>query len=356
MSGYGFRLYTVKLVAGVKKSKAIDLAQCGMSGDEHASVWIRRLLSLLESHGPLTGPPINVMAIDETEQDLAPISSYVRRPNRGEYRTRFLDHTTSPAGRILFRFQYARTGKVTVGIDDEQTIPLGHIPTGDSYRALLYLPASGPKGVLALESIPSAPNPSRMINNWLARAALDVVLEDQEVAAKAKPEAKLKPQAFKLNFNQYPNIDRIQKAVENDTTAKVVLKRDKIDGEGRPVDDAMVLSSTLRSQNKRTTAGKLAGTMVRRFVGGLGDDEEPVSIDDLESLIDGSLDGIEWTEGYIQVDDETGLKKIGLDHIDKFFIYPVGSNVAPTDKKFEQAVAKEVVGLQSVLGVDLDLS
>lgn len=354
MSGYGFRLYTVKLVSARGKSKAIEFDKCGLDRDQHVSVWVRRALTLLEQQKPLTGPPVNHHAIDE--ESLVPIASYVREPNRGEYRTKFVSHTPAPPTRIRFRLEYGRTGKVSVGVQDGETLPLSHIPTGDPYRGILYLPKIGTKGLLALESVPSAPNPQRMLNAWLTRAALDLEVEDRSSAA-ASADDEHEPLAFKLNFNQYPNIERIEKAVKQNAAAKVVLRKDIIDGAGTAISEEEVkLTSTLSSQSKRNAAAKLAGGMVRRLIGKAAASEDPVTLSDLEELVDGSLEGIEWTEGYIQIDDATGVKNIGLDKIDKFFVYPVGSAVPLSDQKFEQAVAKEVVDLQAALGLELDLA
>lgn len=356
MSGYGFRLYTVKLVTGRQKSKAVEFDRCGWKGDQHVSVWVRRLLEHLESFGPLTGPPQQWHADDE---DAPPeISTYVRTPTRGEYRTKFLTHTNAPTTRIRFSLEYGRTGKVSVGVQDGTSLPLSHIPTGDVYRAILYLPKGGTKGLLALESIPSAPNPSRMLNAWFTRAALDLREQDEQLIATLDPEKAegANPHPFKLNFSQYPNIDRIEKAVAGNNAAKVVLRKDVVDGQGTKSDEQVILSSTLHSQTKRSAAAKMASSMVRRLTHQAEPDEEPITLEDLETLVDGSLDGIEWTEGYIQIEDESGMKKIGLEVIDKFFVYPVGSAVPLSDTKFEQAVAKEVVGLQAKLGLELDLA
>lgn len=359
MSGYGFRLYTVKLVNGRSKSKAIDFGACGVFGDEHVSVWLRRAFTLLEQYDKgLVGAPIRWVAEDEDKTELPSIKSYVKEPTRGEYRTAFLAHTKNPATRIRFTMNYARTGKVSVGLDEDGSIPLGHIPTGDTYRGILYLPFSGTKGVLALESVPSAPNPTRMLNAWLARAAIDLAAEDEEAVKLMDADLKkqAKPQPYKLNFNQYPNIERIEKAVKNSKTAKVVLKKESVDGAAQPHDEDVVISSTLRTAPKRQTAAKMAGGLVRKALNKLDEDEDPVTIDDLEELVDGRLDGIEWTEGYIQIEDDSGLKKIGLEHIDKFFIYPCNSATPLKNKRFEKAVAKELEGLQRVLEVDLDLA
>lgn len=356
MAGYGFRLYTVKLVSGANKSRPIPFDACGALGDQHVSVWVRRALKLLEGYGPLTGAPVMHHAADEDE--LPAISTYVRTPTRGEYRTDFVWHSESPATRIAFTLYYGRTGKVSVGVVPGTPMKLDHVPTGDPYRGILYLPPGGTVGLLALESVPSAPNPQRMLNAWLARAAVDLQQEDRAALADYEPDegTKVNPLPFKLNFNQYPNVARVEKAVKNNPAAKVVLRRDEVDGAGTPKDEQVVISSTLRSEKKRNAAAEMAGTMVRKAFGKLGDDEDLVTLDDLEELVDGSLTGIEWTEGYIQIDDETGLKRVGLDHVDQYFIYPVGSATPLSTPGFEKAVAKEVVDLQSVLKIELDLA
>lgn len=355
MAGYGFRLYTVKLVTGTHKSRAVDFSQSGARSNEHVSVWVRRLFKRLESYDPLTGPPIFFTVEDEDAPP--PISDYVREPVRGEYRTNFVSHSPAPMTRINFKLHYGRTGKVSVGVQDTGPMPLGHIPTGDEYRGILYLPEDGEHGLLALESVPSAPNPQRMLNRWLARAAIDLQAEELAALELLTPEerAGASPKPFKLNFNQYPNLDRIEKAVETNSAAKVVLKKNHVDGAATASDDDIVLSSTL-GQGKRKQAAGVAGRLYRRATGKLKEDEDEATIDDLEDLVDGSLDGIEWTEGYIQIEDESGLKKIGLDHIDKFFIYPSGSSTPLSDAGFEKSVATVVVDLQSVLGIQLDLA
>lgn len=356
MAGYGFRLYTVKLVNQSKKSKAIDFDKCGMFGDQHVSVWVRRLLTHLEGFGPLTGPPVLHHAVDETQ--LPGIDTYVRAPKHGEYRTDFVSHKDAPATRIFFKLRYGRTGKVTVGVQDGGPLPLAHVPTGDEYRGILYLPATGSKGLLALEAVPSAPNPQRMLNMWLARAAVEMEAEDRAVLAgmTLQPGQKAEPHPFKLNFNQYPNVERVEKAVRNSPAAKVVLKRQTIDGAAVRTSDDIYLSSTLASESKRNKGAAMAGRMVRKITGHLGDDEDEVTIEEMEELVDGSLDGIEWTEAYIQIDDETGLKKIGLEQMDKFFVYPLRATGRASDEVFERAVASEVVDLRAKLDIELDLS
>jgi hypothetical protein len=347
----------VKLVNGRGKSKPIDFGECGMRGDEHASIWLRRAFTLLEKYDKgLVGTPINWVAADESEPPA--IETYVKEPTRGQYRTAFLKHSKTPSTRIRFTINYGRTGKVSVGLDPDGPVPLGHIPTGDAYRGILYLPRSGTMGMLAIESVPNAPNPTRMLNNWLARAGFDLALEDVESLEGLDPGETegAKPQPFKLNFNQYPNIARVEKAVENSQTAKVVLKKQNVDGGATPTDEEVIISSTLRTQPKRQSAARMAGLLVRKAVGKLEDDEEPISLEDLEELVDGDLDGIDWTEGYIQIDDESGLKKIGLEKIDKFFVYPCHSATPLKFNAFEKAVAKELVGLQRVLQLDLDLA
>lgn len=356
MPGYGFRLYTVKLVAAPNKSKAVPFDKCGALGDQHVSVWVRRALTLLEGYGPLTGPPVLHHAVDEDQVEA--ISTYVREPGRGEYRTDFTWHSDGPMARIMFSVNYGRTGKVSVGVVPGEPMKLAHVPTGDPYRGILYLPPTGTLGLLALESVPSAPNPQRMLNAWFARAAVDLQAEDQAALAGVTlpPGVKADPQPFKLNFNQYPNVARVEKAVKNNAAAKVVLRRDEVDGQGMPKDEQVVVSATLRNEKKRNAAAGMAGNLVRKAFGKLDEGEDAITLDDLEELVDGSLSGIEWTEGYIQIDDESGLKKIGIDHVDQYFVYPFGSATPLSRTAFERAVAAEVVDLQSVLKIELDLA
>lgn len=148
MAGYGFRLYTVKLVNGYQKSKATEFDKCGMRRDEHVGTWVRRALAVLEGHEPLTGPPVLHLGVDE--EALPEIDSYVRKATHGEYRTRFRDHTESPATRIRFRLEYGRVGKVSVGVLDDDSMDLSDTPVGDVYRGILYLPPDGTRGLLAL--------------------------------------------------------------------------------------------------------------------------------------------------------------------------------------------------------------
>ena len=357
VSGYGFRLYTVKLVNGRRKSKAVDFDKCGARGDRHVSVWVRRALQHLEGFAALTGAPQQWQAADE-DGPPAGIDTYIREPAHGEYRTKFLEHSAAPASRVFFKLEYGRAGKVSVGVQTGESLRLSHLATGDVYRGILYLPADGNKGLLALESVPSAPNPQRFLNAWLARAALDLRAEDEAYIATLSPEeaAGARPHPFKLNFNQYPNVDRIEKAVANNPAAKLVLKKESVDGAGTPSSDSITLNTTFGSARKRSIAGALAGRMVKRANNQLDAGEEPVTLADLEDLVEGSMEGIEWTEGYIQIDDETGVKNIGLEAYDKFFVYPVGSSVQLDDRRFEQAVAAEVVDLQAKLGLELDLA
>lgn len=355
MPSYGFRLYTVKLVAGFGKAKPIEFDKCGKDQAQHVGTWMRRAFATLEGYGPLTKMPQQRHA----EGDVLPlISSYEQDGDRDDPRTNFHSHTASPTTRIRFEFNYGRVGRFpyAFGRTEADDIPLKDHATGHRYRGLLYLPKAGTNGVLALESIPSSAHPVESLNAWLARAAADVAAEDA-AAIEALPVEQLDGLAalpYKLNFTQFANLARLEKMIKESADAELVLRKTVISSSGKAKTEKLKLVHHIETKGERAAAVGVAHKLYGKIVNA---DGETAGLAELEGLAPGDVSGFEFNDGYIKLDDGSGgSKKIGVDKVDKYFEYSIGSSVRPSSTKWEQAVAKEVVSLQGFLKVELDVS
>lgn len=356
MSGYGFRLYEVKLVAGWGKSKAIEFDKCGLDGKQHVGTWMRRVLAKLESFDALDQMP---QARHAEDTPLKPIDEHLRTGQRDDPRIDFHEHTTNPATRIRFEFSYGRIGRVPFAIGDTPAawLDLKRHAAGNRYRGLFYLPSDGFKGLLALETIPSSAHPVESLNAWLARAAVEVFNEDVSAVA-AKPEGErdgLRPAPFKLNFKQLVNYERLSKMIKETSDVELVLRRTTIGKGSKKNSEKVRLVTKIDTQVERHKAVQVAQSLYGKVVG--TDDDDTAGLAELESLVPSDVSGLEFNDGYIKVDDgNNGVKKIGIDTIDRYFNYPVGSSLQLPSDKWEQRVAAEVVSLQTLMGVELDVS
>lgn len=356
MSGYGFRLYEVKLVAGRGKSKAIEFDKCGLDRKQHVGTWIRRVLDKLESYDALDQMPEARHAVDTP---LKAIEAHLQAGQHDDPRIDFHQHTATPATRIRFEFSYGRIGRVPFAIGDTPAtyLDLKKHAAGNRYRGLLYLPPDGYKGLLALETIPSSAHPIESLNAWLARAAIEIAAEDATAVA-AKPEAEregLDPAPFKLNFKQLVNYERLSKMIKETSDVEVVLRRTTIGKGSKKNSEKVRLVTKIDTVAERNKAVQVAQSLYGKVVG--HDTDGTAGLAELESLAPGDVSGLEFNDGYIKVDDgNNGVKKIGIDTMDRYFNYPVGSAQQLPAAKWEQRVAAEVVSLQTLMGVELDVS
>lgn len=358
MAGYGFRLYEVKLVAGWGKSKAIPFNACGCDRKQHVGAWMRRVFDTLESYGPLTKMPQQRVGDGDS---LPPISAHADPGEQNDPRVDFSKHTASPATRIRFEFNYGKVGQTPFAIGDTpgSYTDLRDKAAGHTYRGLLYLPATGDKGVLALETIPSNAHPVEALNAWLARAAVDVAAEDQAGIDLLPPEQQeaLHATPFKLNFNQVVNYERLEKMIKSAADVELVLRKTTVDGNGKRSKEKFRLTSKIETNAERNKAVQVAKDLFKKVVGDGDGDGNTAGMVELADLAPGDVGGLPFNDGYIKVDDgKSGSKKIGVDTVDKYFEYPVGSTTQLDAEKWEQKVAAEVVSLQTLLKADLDVS
>ena len=355
MSGYGFRLYTVKVVRGGGKSKAVPLDQVGRDQKQHIGTWVRRLLDELEDYDALTQMPARRHAEGET---LRAISDHLGTGDRDDPRVDFHEHTKTPTSRIRFEFSYGRLGRVPFAIGDTPAdfVDLRQHAAGHRYRGLFYFPKAGEVGVLALETIPSSAHPVESLNAWLARAALDVAFKDSDDIL-ALPEAEragLEAVPFKLNFSQVVNYGRLEKMIKETSDVELVLRKTSISKGATAESEKIRLVTKIDTLSERNRAVKVAHKLFDRIS---KEGDEAAGMVELEGLAPGDVSDLEFNDGYIKVDDgNNGVKKIGIDAMDRFFIYPVGSSVQLKALEWEKRVAAEVVSLQGLLGVELEVS
>ncbi len=358
---YGFRLYSVRMVKGVMGSKPVPFEQCGPDGKGHLSDWIDRVLTELEGHETLTKMP--ALRIGQGTKRPTIGSHFSVSPERGDPQVRWRTHTTKPT-KVTFEIQYGTVGRFAVAMAQKakDDADISDKAASHVFRGILYLPLKGQVGVLALESIDNA-TPVDVVHSWLARASIHVFEEDEaEVAAmNATQAAGLSPAIFKINFKQIANLPRLQKMVKKSNTAELVLRKLEISGSGKPTKEKIKLVNKVTTKGERTKLTKWAADVVSRSAdGSTAAQKKKAALVELEAIVDttsgGSVGPMGFNEGHVVVDDGTGRKKIGPSHLDQFFVYPIAGDLQPSDKKFEQEVAKEVVELRKLLGTKLDLS
>ena len=359
---YGFRLYSVRMVKGVMGSKPVPFEQCGADGKGHLSDWLERVLTELETHETLTKMPVLRVGQGATRPSIGSHSSVA--PERGDPQVRWRSHTTKPT-KILFEIQYGTVGRFAVAMAQKakDDADISDKAASHVFRGILYLPLKGEIGVLALESIDNS-TPVDIVHSWLARAAIHVFEKDEvDVAAMSPTQAAgLSPAIFKINFKQIANLPRLKKMVKKSNTTELVLRKMEISGSGKPTKEKIKLVNKVTTKGERAKLADWAADVVNRSSddGSTALQKKKASLVELEAIVDtssgGNVGGMGFNEGHVVVNDGTGRKKIGPDHLDQFFVYPINGDLQPSDTKFEREVAKEVVELKKLLGAKLDVS
>lgn len=180
--GYGFRLYNVRLVKGIGGSKEVPFEECGMTGADHLSVWVGRLLTELESHETLTGMPRLRLGVGDVR---LPIDHHAAlAPTRGDPQIRWRKHSIAGPQKITFEVQYGTVGRFDWAIAQKASddADISKKSAAHVFRGILCLPKKGTLGVLALEAVDNS-SPNEIVHHWLARAAIheydkDVVARD----------------------------------------------------------------------------------------------------------------------------------------------------------------------------------
>ena len=355
MSGYGFRLYKVKVVKGWGKSSAVQVNKVGMDQAHHAGSWVRRAITELEKYEALTQMPQQSVGEGEV---IRPMAAHVCPGTQDDPRVSFVRHSATPITRIRFEFSFGHLGRVPLALGETAALnhDLRHHAAGHTYRGVFYFPTSGKAGVLALETIPNAPNPIDALNAWLARSAVD--LADADAAhILALPESEregLESIPYKLNFSQFVNYARLEKMIEETSDVELVLRKTSISEGSSKGSETVRLVSKIDTKAKRRSAVEVARELFR--INSDEDEDEVAAMAELEGLAPGDVSALEFNDGYIKVDDgKNGVKKIGLGRMDRFFVYPLGPQRL-TSTRWEQRVAAELVSMQGLLGVELDVS
>lgn len=354
MSGYGFRLYKVQLVRSLTATKKEPFHACGASRDDHVGVWVERLFSHLEQYDTLTRMPQLRVAEGDPYPEIA--SHVSADPDRDDPQIRFLSHSVDKSmSQYLFTISYGTAGRFPFAMATERSkdVRLTAMSTAQDYRGVFYLPPKGMVGTLAVETVPTGGNPIGPLYAWLARAAVELMEEDKEYATTLTDDeaAKLDPTPFRLVFNQAANFPKIRRMINEADETELVLRKTAISTSGKPSTEKVKLTSKVDTKVERDRATAWARNVYDRFVNKSADTE--ASLVELEELVDGNVHGVGFNDGYIRVKTAAGTKKIGPNHMDRFFEYHV-SPTRPSDTKFVQEVWKEVVDLRVLLGVELD--
>lgn len=336
---YGFRLFSLSVAKNLTGWKPIEVTRTGDDHDDHYVDHLDEVLDTLEDLGTLTGMPR--LRAAEAGGEVEPISEYQEdHAVRGDPRIRFADHEAS-GNNMLFTAWYGNVGThpIAMGVDpDDDDDILGKSP-GHPYRCAVLLPQSGTKGVLAVESIDKS-HPSPVVVSWLARGShqrAQLMGGDTDV--------------WRPVVRAVRDLPRLRQMIMHAEDAKVRLTKKIVSGSGRRGRRKLLVEFAITTRTERDDVFQWA----RHYLGMADDGLQGNGIVELAEVVDDSMAGLGFTDGSIVVTDPEGTKKIGPNHLDEIFEYPVAEDIRPDDDEWLWEVKDVVAGMQTYLEVDLDL-
>lgn len=336
---YGFKLFETKVVKNLRGQRALEVSEVGKDGREHYADFLgETLLPKLIYLGNLTGKPS--LTGNDGSSDLDPVSNYQNVVGiTGDPRTRF-ETVRLDSRSVFFKVTYGHIGHydVAVGRSPQDDARIQDKSASRTYRCVFLLPERGTKGVLAVEWI-RGNNPAGTVERWLKRAGYECAREEHPLLP-----------IYGFGMTPVVDLDRLREVLREANEVKIHLGKRTISGSSNRPKRTLVLENTVSATN-------LDGIMawVRRFTG-LSTDKVPGDgIVELAGLVEGDVGGLDFNEGYVVIDTDSGVKKIGPEHLDRFFVYPVSEDRWPSDDAWLQQVRSVVRGLEAKIEVDLDL-
>lgn len=369
---HGFRLFTFKVVQGAGGSTPLDLSGdfAGMTVIEH----LTDLVDLLKPFGALSRmPPLR----RSEGEDWDPITLH-QVPDKdlatGDVKARWRGAEVD-GKKVTIRFDYGAVGrhKIAMASSGPDADILGKAPA-QPYRATFYFPNHGKVGILALESIDRI-NASKILHNWLARAAIEV-----------RP--KRDNTIYKFSFAPVPDYARLKDLINTSEKSVIRLRKHEVTGSGiskseqlkiqleskvTADDEAEQLNtwakglfdaaqekfnarSEKKPRRKRARTVATADADVATAETALTISAKAVAVAELEEIVGHSVSGIGFDDGVLILRDErNGTTKIGPSRLDEVFIYPVTNELVPDDVEWERAVETQISGMLTALGIEIDI-
>ena len=119
-----------------------------------------------------------------------------------------------------------------------RTLEIDEAAASNSYRACLFLPEAGNKGVLAVSL--SGVTPAHLIPRWLKRAS-------HEDATRTEPA----DTAYGLSATGVVDLERLRQMLAADNNARIHLEKKTISGSGKRQTKKLVLEEYIRTDAER---------------------------------------------------------------------------------------------------------
>ncbi len=337
---YGFKLFNARVVRGMRGSAAQDVSKVGREDGQHYSEYLsKEVLPTLVGYNSLTGVPRLIVLTDEDA--LPPIADYQTDGVIGDPRLRFTEVDVD-GHHVFFKMNYGWVGryKTAAAVDPDDDTDIDEAAASNSYRSCLFLPKAGNKGVLAVETI-SGTTPAHLIPRWLKRGS-------HEVATSTEPAG----QPYGLAATGVVDLERLRHMLAADNNARIHLEKKTISGSGKRQTRKLVLEEYIRTEAERQSVLDYAQSVL-----GFGDETTGNGLAELVELVDENVGDVGFDDGYIVFQSESdGSKRIGPNHLDQVFVYPISAGAIGDDEQWLQEVKRTVGGLATGLGVQLDLS
>ncbi|WP_460664536.1 hypothetical protein [Kribbella swartbergensis] len=336
---HGFKLYSAKVVRGLRGRAALDVSTLGQDGDLHYADYLADvLLPELHSLGNLTGNPRLTLVGEE----LPPLSDYMTEGVQDDPRVAFSNPTRHGSHTVLFTVSYGTVGRyeTAAGADATKDAAIADMSTNRLYRCCLFLPKTGIKGVMAVENIRGS-SPAAMVPRWLKRMS-------HEIANASIP----KRDPYGLGMHGVLDLERLKEMLGQANKTRIHLAKKTLSPTSDRWEKQIVLEETITTEAKRQGVFDYAKMVLGMDV----EEAKGHGVVELVDLVDENVGDPGFNEGYVAIESDAGTKKIGPRHLDRIFVYPVSEEHRPTDDVWLKEVKRVIGGMATTLEVNLDLS
>lgn len=337
LTSYGFRLFKTDIVVrDGRKSQAWEYSHTGPDGTTATVLDIDRIESTLKSrmHVPERGLPLgpNARPLTASEEKERPVFQ--------------LEAVTRISSTILSaELRYGRHRDEDVALPAVNTASgnvdlTDHAPTR-SYRVALFAPTTGTAGMMAVEAIARA-CPSAYFVKWLRRWMMDDVTTPEGTG-----------EWRKLRAYAATDPSRLAQFVNSSSASKAVLIQRSVGPNRRPKEVRFQVEAAIYSNQSSSVTKLLQSAITSSSDDGDADADYANELADVLGASD--LGQLNFDDGYVVVDTESGKQNVSPSRIPEIFTYPIG-NERPLDAAFRSESHTEIVRLMSSLGATLDVS
>ncbi|ORL15425.1 hypothetical protein [Prescottella equi] len=332
VTSYGFKLYELTVVRRDGRTPQPWKYKLGDDKTEHQSLDDIERVLVEHKSTPEWGFPLGPDARPLTESEMK------QRPVfRVESVERVGDHC------LLVGLRYGRHKDedkglpATDGVSEE--IDLTDIAPTRIYRVALFAPTTGEKGMMAFEQISNA-CPSKYFMKWLRRWIMDSATD---------PDGYTNPDWRKLVAKPAMDPSLLKKYIEKANADTVVLVQQAVKGSRQRSSERFRIQAAVFG-NQSAAVTQLVGQAI------VGDMEEDGSdaqyAKELASVLGTDLAGLEFDDGWVVMDTESGPQHISPSRVPEIFFYPIG-NERPSEFRFRERTKVEILRIRRSVGATL---